>query len=138
MDLLIAPEPNEYFSYIRSFYGVQVGIHAQNAYPDINNPIIVQPGYHAKAFITPYVVTSDEAVCSFYCFAYSNQHFSLVISLNFEIRILFFFFQIRRLPLSQRQCIFGDEVNIFCVIFSLCTSISFHLKAMMQIEPFLD
>lgn len=135
MNLLIAPEPNEYFSYIRSFYGVQVGIHAQNAYPDINNPIIVQPGYHAKAFITPYVVTSDEAVCSFYCFAYSNQHLFWYF---IEFRVSNSFFQIRRLPLSQRQCIFGDEVNIFCDIFSLCTSIPFHLKAMMQIEPFLD
>lgn len=126
MDLLIAPEPNEYFSYIRSFYGVQVGIHAQNAYPDINNPIIVQPGYHAKAFITPYVVTSDEAVCSF---TYSNQLFSWYF---IEFRDSNSFFQIRRLPLSQRQCIFGDEVNIFCDIFSLCTSNSFHLKAMME------
>lgn len=65
MDLLLSPEPNEYYSYTRSFYGIHVAIHAQEDYPDMSSSFIIQPGYHAKAFITPYVVSSDEAVC--YC-----------------------------------------------------------------------
>lgn len=63
MDLLLAPEPEEYFSYTRSFHGILLAIHSQEDFPDMSNSIVLQPGYHVKSFITPYVLTSDEAVC---------------------------------------------------------------------------
>lgn len=78
MFLLIDAEPQEYYSFIRSYYGIQVEIHAQDDYPEMGNPIIVQPGYSARVLISPSVVNTDENV--------------------------------RRLPLSQRQCLFDDEV----------------------------
>lgn len=78
MFLLIDAEPQEYYSFIRSYYGIQVEIHARDDYPEMSNPIIVQPGYSARVLISPSVVNTDENV--------------------------------RRLPLSQRQCLFDDEV----------------------------
>lgn len=67
IELFLAPEPNEYYSYIRPFYGIQVAIHPQDDYPDMKNPILVQPGYDVKVFVTPSVLISDQAVCSFFC-----------------------------------------------------------------------
>lgn len=65
INLLLASEPDEYVSYVRAFYGIQVAIHGQEDYPDINNPILAQPGYDVKVFVTPSVLTSDQTVCSF-------------------------------------------------------------------------
>lgn len=60
--MLVTPEPNEYYSFVRPYYGVQVAIHGQNIFPDFNKPITVQPGYNIRVFFQPYVLTTDEAV----------------------------------------------------------------------------
>lgn len=62
LDLFLASEPNAYYSYSRPFYGIQVAIHPQEDFPDMKNPIIIQPGYDIKVFITPSVLISDPAV----------------------------------------------------------------------------
>lgn len=98
MDLLLAPEPEEYFSYTRSFHGILLAIHSQEDFPDMSNSIVLQPGYHVKSFITPNVLTSDEAVC--------DMIDMICLDLFIKVRL----FQVRSLPLSQRKCLFDDEV----------------------------
>lgn len=68
INLLLNPEPATYLSYTRPYYGIYVAIHDQDDYPDMSNSIVAQPGYNVKSLITPYVLSSDEAVrnlCSF-------------------------------------------------------------------------
>lgn len=60
--MLIDTEPYEYVTCFHSFFGIQVAIHPTDDYPNIKNPIFVQPSHSAKIFITPSVVTTDEAV----------------------------------------------------------------------------
>lgn len=64
MELYLAPEENEYVSYVRDVYGVQVAIHPQEDFPDFRKPIYIQPGYDFKIFITPSVLNIDKTVCS--------------------------------------------------------------------------
>lgn len=63
LDLFLSPDPKEYYSYTRPFYGIQVAIHQQEDYPDMKSHILVQPGYDVKVLITPSVLISDQAVC---------------------------------------------------------------------------
>lgn len=68
INVQLNPEPDKYFSYTRSYYGIYVAIHDQDDYPDMSSSIVAQPGYNVKSLITPYVISSDEAVrnlCSF-------------------------------------------------------------------------
>lgn len=65
-------------SFVRAFYGIQVAIHGQEDYPDINNPILAQPGYDVKVFVTPSVLTSDQIVC----FLWNFKHNTLIVFMN--------------------------------------------------------
>lgn len=57
------PEPDHYFSYMWSFYGIVIDIHSYNNYPDFQNIIRIQPGYDLRIYVIPSVLTTDEAVC---------------------------------------------------------------------------
>lgn len=78
--MLIDTEPYEYVTCLRSFFGIQVAIHPTDDYPNIKNPIFVQPGHSAKIFIIPSVVTTDEAVRTISLFIHLIIIFILKIS----------------------------------------------------------
>lgn len=104
LDLFLSPEPNEYVSYVKPYYGIQIAIHAQEDYPDMKNAVIVQPGYDVKIFITPSILISDEAVC--------GPSDSINTYYRF-FKIKSFKFQVRHLTLNHRKCLFEDEVRFF-------------------------
>lgn len=60
--MILAPEPNEYVSYHRTFYGIQVVLHNPDDFPEVNTPIIVQPDYDIKILIEPTILISDQTV----------------------------------------------------------------------------
>lgn len=62
LELILASEPNEYVSYYKTFYGIQIAIHSKEDYPDLSSPVLVQPGYDMKVLIRPSVLTSEENV----------------------------------------------------------------------------
>lgn len=59
----MSTEPNEYIAYIQSLYGIQVSVHSPDIFPEMNNPIVAQPGYDFRVLITPTVLISDHKVC---------------------------------------------------------------------------
>lgn len=62
LDVILAPEPDEYFSYHRTIYGIQVTLHNPDDFPEVNNPMIVQPDYDIKILIEPTILISDQMV----------------------------------------------------------------------------
>lgn len=71
------PEPEEYFSYLWSFYGIVIDVHTYDKYPEFKSIIQIQPGYDMRIFVTPSVVQTEERVCNFnFSFVHGIQTFS--------------------------------------------------------------
>lgn len=62
LDVILSPEPNEYISYHRTFYGIQVVVHNSDDFPVADSPIIVQPNYDMKILIEPTILISNPMV----------------------------------------------------------------------------
>lgn len=65
LEIALWPEPEEYFSYLWSFYGIVIDIHQYSKYPEFRNIIQIQPGYDMRIFVTPSVVTTEKNVRTF-------------------------------------------------------------------------
>lgn len=63
LELTLWPEPDEYVSYIRNYYGIAMDIHHPEDYPEMKKPLYLQPGYDFRVYVTPSIVTSDKDVC---------------------------------------------------------------------------
>lgn len=109
MELILSPEANEYVSYIRTFHGIQVAMHSPEDFPDLSSPVLLQPGYEMKIFITPSVLTSDKNVIDIYLAQTSTYTFS--INLHRTANSFVLEFQIKDLSESKRKCIFNDEAG---------------------------
>lgn len=62
LDVILAPEPDQYVSYYRTFYGIQVAIHNPDDFPVVNSPLIVQANYDITILVEPTVLLSDPMV----------------------------------------------------------------------------
>lgn len=62
LDVILAAQPDEYISYHRTFYGIQVALHNPDDFPVIANPLIVQPNYDMSILVEPTVLISDRKV----------------------------------------------------------------------------
>lgn len=60
--MILAAQPDEYISYHRTFYGIQVALHNPDDFPVIANPLIVQPNYDMSILVEPTVLISDRKV----------------------------------------------------------------------------
>lgn len=65
LEIALWPEPEEYFSYLWSFYGVVIDIHLYDKYPEFKSIIQIQPGYDMRIYVTPSVVMTEDIVCIF-------------------------------------------------------------------------
>lgn len=64
LEIAMWPEPEEYFSYLWSFYGIVIDIHLFEKYPEFKNIIQIQPGYDMRVFVTPTAVRTEDLVCT--------------------------------------------------------------------------
>lgn len=65
LNLLIDVSKQNYVSYVRSYYAVQVMIHDPVEYPESSiNKAISQPGFETIIAVKPSVVVSDESIRS--------------------------------------------------------------------------
>lgn len=62
LDLLLSSEPEAYVSHARSFYGIQVAVHASEDFLDRSSVIIAQPGFDIRISITPTVFDTNPLV----------------------------------------------------------------------------
>lgn len=62
LELLLAPQPEEYLSHKKPYYGIDVSIHARDNYVDTEHLFSVLPGDSVNAFITPSVVDSGDDI----------------------------------------------------------------------------
>lgn len=68
LEIALWPEPEEYHSYLWSFYGIVIDIHLYHKYPEFKSIIQIQPGYDMRLFVTPSVVQTDKSVRNIYGF----------------------------------------------------------------------
>lgn len=64
LDLLLWPDSNNYVSYIKPQYGIDIIFHDRNDFADSRNTYSLLPGYNVDIFLTPTVVISDELIRS--------------------------------------------------------------------------
>lgn len=62
LSVILATEPDEYISYHRTFYGIQVALHNPDDFPVVNSPLIVQTNYDMNILVEPTVLLSDQKV----------------------------------------------------------------------------
>lgn len=62
LSVILASEPDEYVSYHRTFYGIQVALHNPDDFPVVNSPLIVQANYDMNILVEPTVLLSDQKV----------------------------------------------------------------------------
>lgn len=88
LEIALWPEPEEYYSYLWSFYGIVIDIHLYQKFPEFKSIIQIQPGYDMRIFVTPSVVETDDIVRIFFLIKEKIRKL-LGISTDSQIKIIF-------------------------------------------------
>lgn len=73
LDIILSPNVNDYYSYVRPTYGIEVIIHPRSDFPYMRNQVTLLPGYEMKVSVLPSILQPDEPV-RFFLIIFINQY----------------------------------------------------------------